>query len=657
MLLGARLCLNMIVRDEARTIERCLRAARPVIDHWVICDTGSRDDTPAIIRRFFEREGLPGELHHFRFETFEQARNRALEAARASPGAFDYLLLQDADMELRLGGEGSGQLAAPAYLMQQRTPGLSYWSPRLLRRAAAARYRGVTHEYLEVEGCQRLAGAWFLDHADGGTRDEKLPRDIALLEARLAAQPDDVRALYYLAQSYKDAGHLEQAAELFARRVAAGGWPEEVWHARLQEARCRLALGDEAGFLAAALAAYELRPTRAEPLYELARFHRERAQYRTALLYALPALALRPPQEDLLFLEDEVYDFRRHEEVAIAGYYSADPAVRQLAHDNCEGMALKPSLPAEARDLARGNLRFYAPRLAALAPGWASAPVAAALPAGWQPLNPSIARAGEGLRMILRSVNYRLTASGSYDLPPGEGVRSRNWLLELAPDLSVTRCRALAGPAGLPDPGRHASGLEDLRLFAWQGELWCSGAYWNAEVDRISQALCRIDPDGAALVDLRLLREAPAQHEKNWMPLVEAGRLRFIRYAGSGEILDQAGRALGGAPAALALDHLRGGSQAIAFDGGWLAVTHEVARYAAPRSYLHRFVWFDAGLRLRRLSRAFTFAGDGVEFAAGLALHPDGRRLLVSYGRRDAEAWIGALELEALRSLLEIVAP
>ena len=44
---GKRLCLNMIVRDESAVIERCLASVRPHVDHWVIVDTGSVDDTRA----------------------------------------------------------------------------------------------------------------------------------------------------------------------------------------------------------------------------------------------------------------------------------------------------------------------------------------------------------------------------------------------------------------------------------------------------------------------------------------------------------------------------------------------------------------------------------------------------------------------------------
>ena len=71
----ARICLNMIVKNEAAIIDRCLAAAAPHIDCYVICDTGSTDDTVERIRRFFDARGIPGEIPTTTFRNFEQARN------------------------------------------------------------------------------------------------------------------------------------------------------------------------------------------------------------------------------------------------------------------------------------------------------------------------------------------------------------------------------------------------------------------------------------------------------------------------------------------------------------------------------------------------------------------------------------------------------
>ena len=53
------LCLNLIVRDEADIIERCLASVAPQISCWVVLDTGSTDDTPMLIEQFFAASGIP----------------------------------------------------------------------------------------------------------------------------------------------------------------------------------------------------------------------------------------------------------------------------------------------------------------------------------------------------------------------------------------------------------------------------------------------------------------------------------------------------------------------------------------------------------------------------------------------------------------------
>jgi hypothetical protein len=74
------------------------------------------------------------------------------------------------------------------------------------------------------------------------------------------------------------------------------------------------------------------------------------------------------------------------------------------------------------------------------------------------------------------------------------------------------------------------------------------------------------------------------------------------------------------------------------------------------RFYQHRFVWFDDAGALRGVSRQFYFRAKGIEFAAGLAWHTDGRRLIISYSVVDSEAWIATVAAAEVLAALEPLA-
>jgi glycosyltransferase involved in cell wall biosynthesis len=355
--MSRRLCLNMIVKNEAAIIERSLVSVAPWVDAWVICDTGSTDKTETIVDQFFSAREIPGELHRVEFHDFSQARNAALDRARASRLDYDYLLLCDADMELVVDKpEFAREIDGPAYMLLQRNR-LAYYNTRLLRRDSAARYVGVTHEFLDLGSVPpQLAGAWFIDHAAGSNRANKFDRDVRLLERALATDPHNARHVFYLAQSLRDAGRLVDARREYLRRVSMGGWQEEVAYSLLQVAVIDERRGRPTEDVRRAyLSAYYARPTRIEPLVELARVARTAQKWADALLYARAAAAAHRPA-DTLFVDEPAYLWRALDELAIAAWFAG-------AHD--EGRAAATRLLAESRfpEEERGrivaNARYY----------------------------------------------------------------------------------------------------------------------------------------------------------------------------------------------------------------------------------------------------------------------------------------------------------
>ena len=148
---GQTVCLNMIVKNEAPVIARCLASVRPLIDSWVIVDTGSTDGTQEIVREVLA--DLPGELIERPWRDFGSNRTEALQLAR---GRADYVFVIDADEVVELDPDFRlPRLTADAYLVTIALDGWTYPRRQLVRDALPWRYEGVLHEYIVCEQARR----------------------------------------------------------------------------------------------------------------------------------------------------------------------------------------------------------------------------------------------------------------------------------------------------------------------------------------------------------------------------------------------------------------------------------------------------------------------------------------------------------------------
>jgi tetratricopeptide (TPR) repeat protein len=658
---GRALCLNMIVKNEAAIIERCLAAAAPVIASWVICDTGSSDGTPDRIRAFFAARAIPGQLHTIAFDDFAQARNEALAHCLASPLAFDYVLFADADMELVVeSADFASRLGADAYRLRQRNA-IAYWNLRMLRRGVAARYVGPTHEHLAVEGkVEQLDDLWFRDHADGGNRLDKFARDIALLERALASEPGNARHLFYLAQSQFDAGRTADALRTYQRRIDAGGWDEERWYAALGVARCHAALGDDARCADACLAAYNMRPSRGEPLHLAARRLRERGLYDAALLICEAGLRIAYPAADLLFVDEFVHHHGFDEETSICGFYSHDEARYAAGERACEALATRRAAPAITRETARRNGIHYARQAAELFGAATLVRIGVDVAPPFHALNPSLADCDGNLRTIVRLANYRVV-NGVYEIGDDAGiVRTRNLLGCVSAEGVMTDVRELALAEATRQPPLFASrwsGFEDCRLFAWHDRLWCTATVRDRDPSMRCQIVLMALAGDGSIVSVDVLHgPEPHLHQKNWLPFVHADALHFVYRSDPTTILryDDKTRdveCVFREDAPRALDHLRGGASPVRFDDGWLYVAHEsVDIEGRGRCYSHRLVQLDAGFRVAAVTRPFYFTRRGIEFVAGLCRQGD--KLQLGLGVDDREAWLAQIDVAAVRDAL-----
>ncbi|HEX3466222.1 MAG TPA: glycosyltransferase [Candidatus Elarobacter sp.] len=348
------ICLCMIVRDESTIVARALASVRPIVDYWVICDTGSTDGTPDEVLRAMD--GIPGELHRVPWVNFGRNREESLRLAR---GKADYLLILDADMIANVHAPFKHELTADSYDIRYEGS-VDYGQPMLLANRHDWRYEGVTHEYVYAPTASPslpFTALTYTHLADGANRSDKFPRDIALLSAEVERDPSNARNVFYLAQSYKDVGRHADALAWYEKRVAMGGWDEECWYARYMAAAMRANLGhDERDVRIALLDAFAERPWRLEPLYQLVKSLREREAFELAYAHAAVAHGEIPyPARDRLFIERDVYEVLLRLEYGIAAFATSRFAEAVEAFDR---VLEADDAPAWVVDSARRGRAF-----------------------------------------------------------------------------------------------------------------------------------------------------------------------------------------------------------------------------------------------------------------------------------------------------------
>lgn len=338
-----------------------------------------------------------------------------------------------------------------------------------------------------------------------------------------------------------------------------------------------------------------------------------------------------------------------------------------------ERLLARADVPDHIRWQARRNQTFFAPKLAELSPSTTLREIAFAVPPGWSRFNPSIAAAedGSGYRLIVRSANYRLDRLRYTVNHADRVIRTTNYLLALADDLSLRRVETIDDRAVRADPPRFpVVGCEDCRLIFDRGIWRVVAAVRDRNPGGVAQiAALRLDADRAALHDLTILSDAGGgRHEKNWVPLATSDGLFFIYSCHPTVVLrfdDTTGAVteVVRRPGPVLATDARGGSPAIQVEDGFLFLVHEVVLFEDDRRvYLHRFVLLTmtqmedgtGDFAISRLSPPFIFRERGVEFAAGLARR--GEELIASFGVEDRDAYLATVRLDEVLALLQPVA-
>ena len=232
----AKLCLNMIVRNEAHVkhgqsiIERCLNNIGHLIDAIAIVDTGSDDGTPELIVKWAREKGIPQKITIDPWQDdFGYHRSGALRLAEDFVKELSektwYCLFMDAD-NMAFANDGvslihldKSKLVDDGYKINMRQEGCVYSYLWLIKLETDKPWQWYCprHEYCSPQKNKNGVQSWqckigyldngFIESKREGSRardPRRYLRDAHVFEKALLDDPFNDRYLYYAAQSYND---------------------------------------------------------------------------------------------------------------------------------------------------------------------------------------------------------------------------------------------------------------------------------------------------------------------------------------------------------------------------------------------------------------------------------------------------------------------
>ncbi len=304
----SRISLAMIVRNEADKIARCLSSVRDYVDEIVIVDTGSTDETKAIVSQFTDR------IFDFVWcDDFSKARQFAFDHATG-----DWIFWMDAD-DILIGGEylraevdampaESASMSWKYIYVNNGTVTLEQWRERLVRNDGTYHWEGRVHEVLirDREDNRSYVERIYIEHHQERVA-ARTRRNLNILEAEFAelGEATPARTLFYLGNEYMEYAEWEKAAESYRLYLKKGTWQDERYFAAVRLARSLRNLQRYDDAIDAYLSAFKERPELPLAYFGLAEIYYYQQKWDRVIHWSELGEQMPPPQTTLFLIKTE----------------------------------------------------------------------------------------------------------------------------------------------------------------------------------------------------------------------------------------------------------------------------------------------------------------------------------------------------------------
>ena len=651
-----KVCLNMIVKNEAKNLPRLFNSIKNIVDDYVIIDTGSTDDTKDLIKKYWDNLNIKGHIEDIPFKNFGHNRTEALTIAKKKSNS-EYFLLLDADMIIIDNGFKKEELNNKEVVMlKQKNQFIEWYNTRIVKANIDIRCVGVTHEYYDIKSaiCEKLDSLYIEDIGDGGCKEDKYERDIRLLEQGIKDEPENNRYYFYLAQSYRDTNNLDKAIEFYKKHIEMPGWDEEIWYSYYMLSSLYLKKNMIKEAEEWAIKGFIFRPKRIEALYSLCQHFRCNKDYEKAYRYYLLAKNIPFPKDDKLFLEYRAYNYGLDYEHSIINFY-IPWADKRDGLKSCLNVINK-KLDKEHEDSCLNNLNYYLESLKSVN-GFKNEIVSPKeiIVDGikYRAASPSIAKHNGSDLFNIRYVSYSVQSVPLiFHKDRNNTFTTLNYNYNKDSKKIYKMQEIILHPDQHERIDTHIRGIEDLRLFELGGKLKFIGQ--SAEFkNKNSSMIFNMVLGTYDFKNLNLLIEDIIESpygtkvEKNWIHLrdgnfvykwypLEIGRLNKGKF-----FLDKK------INTPVLFKSMKGSSCGINHKNMIWVLTHYTVdsrkNNELYREYKHCLVILDEDYDLLAYSNPFTFENNKVEYCLGAQINKN--KLIICYSKCDAEGSLAEIDL------------
>lgn len=329
--MGKTLGLSIIVKDEEHVIERMLKTVAPILDYYTIVDTGSTDNTKKVIKEFFDKKGIDGQILDRPFDNFENSRNYAMEMCKDKT---DYSMWIDADEELIIDKSfNKDKLDKDLYMVNTRIGSMKYTRNEVWKNKRGFKWWGPVHEYIVptdkniTSGI--LEGVSVNVHMDGASwksdTSQKYKKHADMLEEYLIKDRSP-RWVFYTGQSWHDSAstksktendeRLRRSSHYFKERVSMNdGYPEERYYAQYRVGVISKMLEEPwSEVKKELLKSYSIDPLRGEGIKVIIEHYQKMGEWNLAYIYSHFGYSKfhnnSPYPKRLLFVEETIYRWK-----------------------------------------------------------------------------------------------------------------------------------------------------------------------------------------------------------------------------------------------------------------------------------------------------------------------------------------------------------